>query len=154
MKPTALINLIALAGFSASASYIVVSRFYTYFPPIPSSVAITLGALACLLLGLGLISRRRIGQNQIGFDRSQLDPTRAASFLVLAQSCAWAGALFFGVYAGFAAYILPRWDLLVAASYDGPRVIACVVTSCGVMLAALWLERGLQAPPPAEGEPA
>lgn len=154
MKPTHIAALIGIAGFCAAATFIVVAQFYSYFPPVPTSVAITLWAMAGLCALLAVVVKGRVKDNRIGFDKSQLEPTRAANFLVMGKASAWTGAIFGGGYLGLAIYIIPRISMLTAAGEDTPKVIGALIGGFALSAAGLWLERACQAPPPKDAESA
>ncbi len=152
MKPTPLAGLVGVGGFFAAATLIVVQQFYASMVAVPTSVAVTLWALAVLCGLLAWSVRGKIADNRIGFDRSQLEPTWVANYLIIAKASAWTGAIFTGVYVGIGVYVIPRYTTLVAAADDTPGVVAAVVGGIALISTALWLERNCTAPPPPDGE--
>ncbi|MBP3088568.1 DUF3180 domain-containing protein [Corynebacterium sp. sy017] len=154
MKRTPIANLIATAVFCALASFIVVMRFYGVMSNIPVSVALMLWTMATLCALLALKVRKKIQQQEIGLDRSQLNPLNVAQCMVVGKASAWTGAIFSGFYAGISAYVLLRYPQLAAAQEDMPRAI---ITMCGALAmaaAGVFLEKSCSVPPPHDAEPA
>lgn len=153
MKNTPMSYLLALGGFFAAATFIVVSRFYGLLGPVPISVLFVLFGLTVLCVCLGIRVRNRVKDNKIGQDRSQLNPVAAAQFMVIGKASAWTGALFGGVYTGMAIYVVPRMGQLAVAQQEGPVIIIAALGSVALAAAGVWLERSCSVPPPTEGEP-
>jgi len=152
MKPTPLSGLVGVGGFFAAATLIIVQQFYASMVAVPASVAFTLWAMAVLCGVLAWSVKGKISDNRIGFDRSQLEPTKVAYFLVIAKASAWTGAIFSGIYIGMGVYVIPRISTLVAAAEDTPGIVAAVAGGIALISTALWLERCCPAPPPPDGE--
>lgn len=152
MKPTSVTALVGTWGLFAAATLIIVQQFYSMMAAVPASVAITLWAMAALCVLLAWTVRGKISDNRIGFDRSQLEPTKVAYYLVIGKTSAWTGAIFAGIYTGMGVYVIPRMSFLLSAGDDGPRVIAAGLGGLALSAAGLWLERSCTAPPPQDGE--
>lgn len=140
--------LLAVAGFMAAATVIVVSRNYGKFADLPLLVPITLVILAGLNAALARWVAKRIADHKVGQDRTQLHPVTAARCVALAQASAWTGAIFGGFYLGFSVYVVPRAGDLAAASSDAPRAIAATIAAILLVIAGIALERSCQVPPP------
>ena len=152
MKPTPLAGLVGVGGFFAAATLIIVQQFYSSMVAVPASVAVTLWAMAVLCGLLAWSVKGKISDNRIGFDRSQLEPTKVAYFLVIAKASAWTGAIFSGIYIGMGVYVIPRFSTLVAAAEDTPGIVAAAAGGIALISTALWLERCCTAPPPPDRE--
>lgn len=152
MKTTSVTALVGVGGFCAAATLIAVQRLYNFMVTVPISVGVMLIAMAILCGMLAWHVKGRIKENRIGFDRSQLEPTRAAAFLIIGKASAWTGAIFSGIYLGMGVYVIPRMGELVAAADDAPGVITATIGGVALCGAGLWLERACAAPPPPDGE--
>lgn len=140
--------LIAVAGFVAAATVIIVSRNYGKFPNVPLIAIFTLALLAILDGYLARWVSKKIAEDKVGQDRSQLHPVVAARCVALAQASAWTGAIFGGFYLGFSFYLVPRMSDLAAAQADAPRAIAATVAALFLVIAGMALERSCKVPPP------
>nr|WP_239437174.1 DUF3180 domain-containing protein [Arthrobacter alpinus] len=102
--------LLAVAISAAVIGWVVTeltSRASLALPVLPLSSLVTMGLIAVVCLILGLKVRRWRDGNR---DRV-LDPLLAARTLVLAQACAYAGAMLFGWHAGILLDQLPTIGL-------------------------------------------
>lgn len=152
MKKTNIAVLVAIGGFFAAATLILVHGFYGILGPVPISVAIALWTMATLCVILGIVVKDRVEENRVGLDRTQLNPLRAWQYMVFGKTCAFMGAIFGGVYVGFSIYVLPRMSTLVAAEADAPRVAAAALGGIALAVAGLWLENACSVPPPTDLE--
>ncbi|AKE40742.1 putative secreted protein [Corynebacterium kutscheri] len=144
MKRTSPAVLIALGGFCAAASYIVVSGFYGAMATVPIAPGLLLIALAVLCLALVW----KFKNTDLGLDRTQLNPIAAANFLIVGKASAYTGAIFGGIYLGMAVYVLPKTATLLAAVADTPGVVTALIGGIALSAAGFWLERTLSVPPP------
>ena len=152
MKTTSITALVGVGGFCAAATLIVIQNLYNVMSTVPISVGLTLLIMAVLCCMLAWWVKGQIKENRIGFDRSQLEPTRVATFLIIGKTSAWTGAIFSGIYVGMGVYVIPRMGDLVAAANDAPGVITAAIGGVVLCAAGLWLERACAAPPPTDGD--
>lgn len=154
MTRTPLTGLAGAALFTAAAALILARRFFGAFGSMTLVVPMSLWVVALVCAFLARVVRKRREEGNVGLDRSQLNPMMAANLMVLGKSCAWAGAVCGGAYAGALAYVLPRLHTLVAASEDFPALCLGVVGGAALAVAGVALERACEVPPPTEGEAA
>lgn len=103
--------------------------------PVPWSSAVTVAALAVVLVGWAWNFRRRLRS-----ERERVDPFVAVRTAALAMSASRAGAITAGLFAGVGLWYAA--DLSSPAARE--RVVICavgVVASIVLVVAALWLER-------------
>ena len=150
-------------------SYVVL-RFWDHFgtiPPVPISAPITLAVLAAGVFALALGLRSRFNavreariRTATGKPAEQtnrrikpIDPLQAARALVLAKASGLVGAVFGGIYGGYAVLLLGRLDVDIYVS----RAVTCgfaFAAGVALILAALFLERVLRIPPESPAAPA
>lgn len=143
MKQTSILGLLGVFLFCALASFILVMRFYGVMPSVPLGVAICLWGMAVLCVLLAVRVRARIKDDQIGQDRSQLNPVTAAQFLVIGKASAWTGAIFGGGYVGLGIFVLTSH----ISAQDLPIVIASALGGVAMSVAGYWLEKSCTVPP-------
>ncbi|MGI0541968.1 DUF3180 domain-containing protein [Corynebacterium aquatimens] len=153
MSRTSITALIAVAGFFAAAALILLRRFYGVLNTVTFMYSLPLWFMAVLCVFLAFVVKRRREQGRVGLDRSQLNPMMVANYLATAQACAWAGAIFGGLYVGLLVWIVPKISSLDAAGADLPGAIAGAVGAVALTAAALFLEKSCEVTPPTEGEP-
>lgn len=165
-KPLALISTLVVAIIVAYAVF----RIWDHaapggVPSVPISAPITLGVLAAAVFGVALglrarlnafrEARRRIesGAPRKPQDRpvKPVDPLQAARALVLAKASGLVGAVFGGIYGGYALFVLGRLEI---AAYHSQVLPSWLAFGAGVALlaAALFLERILKVPPDQHAE--
>lgn len=152
MKRTPYEGLIAVAGFFAAAAVIVVRRFYALLESVDLVVPLSLWVMAVVAGWLALVVRKRRKEGKVGLDRSQLNPVQAANFMVFGKACAWAGAVFGGVYAGALSYVVTKLSVLAAAPGDVPPLVAGTLGGIALCAAGIWLEKACEVSPPNEGQ--
>ncbi len=144
--------LIGAGGFTAAVAAIFTWRFYGSMTTIPVTVSISLWILAVFCFFAGHRVRSRVGEGEVGQDRSQLNPVTAAYLMMLGKAAAWTGAVIGGAYVGVGSFVLPRVGDLIAASADLPGVLASALGGIALSAAGVYLERGCQVPPTQSGE--
>ena len=94
----------------------------------------------------------RLGRGPLG---EPVEPLTVARFAVLAKASSVAGALFAGFYAGLLPWLVIEAGRLPDAAADLPPAVGGLITSGGLLAAALWLERcgRIPEPPREEEEP-
>lgn len=150
MTPVKRISLAALAstaGIAGLISAVAAHLLYGSFPRITLLTPVMLYIMTVVCGVAGNIIKRRIGNAEIGLDRSQLSPLAVANWFMLGQATAWIGAVFVGIYAGIAIHIIPRAADLAVAEADVPGVIAGIIGAVACAGAGLYLERACEAPP-------
>ena len=90
---------------------------------------------------------KRIADGGVGFDRSQMQPTTVASWMLYGKALAWIGALLSGIYVGLGVYVVPHAGQLAAAQADVPGIVAGIVGALASAVAGVRLERACEAPP-------
>ena len=145
--------LVILALVIAAAVGILTWRFYGNFIPIHWGVSITLWVMVVVnVLAAQKVKRSMEEEHKIGLDRSQLDPMTVALFAAVAKASAWTGAIIGGIYLGVASYVVPNAGRLEAAAEDLPGVLTSVIGAIALVVAALYLERHCETPPPTDAE--
>lgn len=149
MRPTSLRLLAVYAALAGAVGYVGAS-LWDALTGSPPGVPVTAPAMLLLLAaGFALAAyalRPRIAREE---GHQPLDPFKAARTAMLAVAGSRAGAAMFGLYGGYAVFLLVdlanpfrRRTLLVA----GLAALAAAVMSA----AALWLERVCRVDPPEE----
>ncbi|MET4003529.1 uncharacterized membrane protein YhaH (DUF805 family) [Arthrobacter sp. UYCu511] len=137
--------LVGVAIVLAAVSWVgteLTSRASLALPVLPLSSLITMGLISVVCLILGLKVRRwRDGKRE-----KALDPLLAARTVILAQACAYAGAVLFGWHAGILINQLPtiamRSDLSIIWVMVAHLAGGLVMVAIGVMV-----ERFCKVPP-------
>lgn len=151
MEPTRIRDLVAVAVVAAVVGYLLTRFNYSSLPQIPR-----LAGLTALLLGVaeGVVAvglRRRLRRR-----REALDPTRvlprgtevpppvpplvAARIVAVAKASALAAAALFGIWLGFAVYLLPLASTVTAARADTGAAVIGAVCAAVMLAGALLLE--------------
>ncbi|ALE04278.1 hypothetical protein AL755_00765 (plasmid) [Arthrobacter sp. ERGS1:01] len=131
--------VLAAAGFLATE---LTSRASQPLPVLPLSSLITMGLIVVVCLILGLKVRRWRDGNRKKF----LDPLLAARTLVLAQACAYAGAVLFGWHAGIILDQLPTLGLRPDLGVIW-RIVALLAGGIVMVAVGLMVERFCKIPP-------
>lgn len=152
MKRTPYEGLIAIAGFFAAAAVILVRRFYGLLESLDMVVPLSLWVMVVIAGWLAWVVRKRRKDGQVGLDRSQLNPMQAANFMVFGKACAWAGAVFGGVYGGALSFVVTKLQILAAAPGDVPPLVAGTLGGLALCVAGVWLEKSCEVSPPNEGQ--
>ncbi|WP_151583269.1 DUF3180 domain-containing protein [Corynebacterium megadyptis] len=154
MKRTRISLLLAAGGFTALAGAILTWGRNGSLVTVSATASVTLWAMALICVVLGRRVRENVDHSNIGMDRSQLNPTTAALWLVVAKASAWTGAIVGGWYVGMATFVVPKAATLTAAQNDLPGVVTSAAAGVALAAAGIYLERGCSVPPSADGEPA
>lgn len=142
--------LIATGGFFAAAAAILTWRFYGAIGGFSAAASVTLWVIAALCGYLGWRVRRAMKDDNIGQDRSQLNPVTAAQWLVIGKTSAWTGGIVGGAYLGVLIVLL--FHLYLASAVDDlPGVIVSTFGGLAASAAGLYLERGCHIPPSSAG---
>lgn len=136
------------AGVAVLFGVVITLSFYGHFPPIGWRNSAGFWGLAVVCVIAGWVIARRIADDNVGLDRSQISPLTVFNWMLVGRSAAWVGAIFSGFYVGVACYVLPQAGELVAARDDVPGIVAAILGAAAAMAAGLYLERSCQAPPP------
>ena len=152
MKRTPYEGLIAVAGFCAAAAVILVRRFYNLLESLSMVVPLSLWVMAVIATWLALVVRKRRKEGKVGLDRSQLNPMQAANFMVFGKACAWAGAVFGGLYGGTLSFVVTKLGVLEAAPGDVSPLTAGTLGGIALCVAGIWLEKNCEVSPPNEAQ--
>ncbi|MEJ4111949.1 DUF3180 domain-containing protein [Corynebacterium kroppenstedtii] len=144
-KPAYLITTAFVVGLGA---FMLIWRFYGSIPGFTVTLPVILIALALVCTITGFVVKKRIEDNEVGQDRSQMHPLTIARWFVIGTSSAWFGSISTGSYAGVAVYLWINYGRLVAARADTPAVVVGLVAGILVAVSGVWLERCCGAPPP------
>ncbi|GHE39055.1 membrane protein [Streptosporangium violaceochromogenes] len=142
MRPSRPAVLIVLFGVFALATWALLSPLYSSLPTVPWTAIPTVLLLAVGEVYSGWMTKARIERKP---GTRPVEPLAVARLAALAKASAHAGAVFAGVFAGFALYTadlleqgVPRRDFLIA----GGSAIACAA----LVGAALYLEHCCKVP--------
>ncbi|GAA2905888.1 DUF3180 domain-containing protein [Nonomuraea rubra] len=149
MKPTRPAVLVGILVVVALITWAVVSRNYSGLPLMPWTAIPTLLLLALGEAYSGWATKARIARKP---GMKPVEPLAVARLAALAKASAYAGAVFGGVFAGFALHTVqlldretPRGEFFVATG----SFVSCVVLVC----AALYLEHACRIPKEPEERP-
>jgi len=145
VTPTSWRSLLAAALGAGVLGWLLFAAAYGDLVSLPTYAAVTAGLMAVFELVLA----RVVSQKVRGVVRGrQMHPLQVARAAALAKASSMAGALLFGLYAGFVTWLLPRSDRVAAAGDDA--VVAAVSGGACLLLvvAALLLERACRTPEP------
>ncbi|MFI7702902.1 DUF3180 domain-containing protein [Nonomuraea sp. NPDC049480] len=142
MRPTNPGWLVGILVIVALLTWAVVQQFYGGLPLMPWTAIPTLLLLAIGEGYSGWATKARIARKP---GTKPVEPLAVARLAALAKASAYAGALFGGLFAGFALYTVqildretPRSEFLVSSG----SFVACVALVC----AALYLENACRIP--------
>jgi hypothetical protein len=171
LRPTAPSTISVCAIASGAVTMLLVARYYQQVPDLAWYNSAAILALAVLLAWLAWNTRRTLrpsdarearatpaGRRETpdgatGAVRSPEHAIQIARFAVLAKAAAIGGALCFGAYMGFTAWLAVQSDRLQAAANDLPGAIIGSLACAALTAAALWLEHSCRIPPsPGEDE--
>ncbi len=147
MKQVSLSALAMAALIAAAIVWVTALGFYGIFPPVKpySSVILWLAAVICGVQGL--LMRKKLEDNEVGLDRTQVNPMTIAFNAMLGQAVAWIGAILGGAYAGLVLFSLVNGAHLSAAQDDLPGVLIGAIGGGLAAAAGVWLERNCIVPP-------
>ncbi|MEV1286014.1 DUF3180 domain-containing protein [Micromonospora sp. NPDC049679] len=141
MGPTRPATLVVSALAAAAVAWLLVTSYYTVFPPLPWLPTVTLMGLAVLEAYAAVNTRARVERRP---GRDPVDPLAVARFVVLAKASSLVGAIFAGFYAGLLVWLVI--EATNAASNDIPATASGLIASLALVGAALWLERSCRVP--------
>ncbi len=167
MRPVRRRDLVVLAAGLAVASWLMVRAWYGSLPalewwlPAPLAVLAVAEALGARTLKARLAALREARTRTAapaGAAREvpvrPVEPMLVARLAVLAQASAYVGAVFAGVWTGVLVHVGPEVGRLQAAGGDTVAALVGVVSSVGLVAAALLLENACRVPPgSAEDDP-
>ena len=167
MKPVRRRDLVVLAAGLVVASWLLVRAWYGSLPalewwlPAPLAVLAVAEALGARTLKARLAALREARSRTAapaGAAREvpvrPVEPMLVARLAVLAQASAYVGAVFAGVWTGVLVHVGPEVGQLQAAGGDTVAALIGVVSSVGLVAAALLLENACRVPPgSAEDDP-
>jgi hypothetical protein len=136
--------ILTIAGWAATA---VTNRYGIATPVLPATALATMGVIVAITLVLGIrVLRWRNSNRDSTKKKTALDPILAARTLVLAQACAYAGAVLLGWHAGIFLDQLRVWSL---RSDQGITWVALAMTGGGLVMivVGLLVERFCRIPP-------
>ncbi|WP_458112783.1 DUF3180 domain-containing protein [Arthrobacter sp. R1-13] len=110
MKPINPLLLLAIGLVLAVAGWLatlLANRFSFATPVLPLTALVTMGVIVALTLVLGI----RVLRWRNGKKKKMLNPILAAWTLVLAQACAYTGAMLLGWHAGIFVELLQIWSM-------------------------------------------
>ncbi|MHA7304309.1 DUF3180 domain-containing protein [Arthrobacter sp. TMN-49] len=138
--------ILAVIGFVATE---LTSRASLPLPVLPLSSLITMGliAIVCLILGLKVRRWRDGNRDKV------LDPLMAARTVVLAQACAYAGAMLFGWHTGILIDQLPTIALRVELAVIW-QLVALMAGALVMVVVGVIVERFCKLPPEDNEPPA
>jgi hypothetical protein len=159
-------DLVVLAAGLAVASWLLVRAWYGNLPalewwlPAPLAVLAVAEALGARTLKARLTALRE-ARTRTSTPAAPPTPVRpvepmlVARLAVLAQASAYVGAVFAGVWTGVLVHVGPEVGQLQAAGGDTVAALIGVVSSVGLVAAALALENACRVPPSStDDEPA
>ncbi|MEV0586925.1 DUF3180 domain-containing protein [Nonomuraea sp. NPDC050310] len=136
MKPTRPAPLVGLLVVVALVTLLLVRQFYSDLPLVPWTAIPTVVLLAIGEFVTGANTKARIARKP---DTKPVEPLAVARLAALAKASAYAGAVFAGIFGGFALHTVgllmqdtPRREFFVTTG----SFVACVLLVC----AALYLE--------------
>ncbi|MER6944403.1 DUF3180 domain-containing protein [Nonomuraea sp. NPDC000554] len=138
-RPGPLVGLVIVVGL---VTWAVVRQFYDELPIVPWTAIPTVLLLALGEAYSGWVTKARIARKP---DTKPVEPLAVARLAALAKASAYAGAVFAGVFAGFALFTVqmltketPRFEFFIATG----SFLAFVV----LIGAALYLEHSCRIP--------
>jgi hypothetical protein len=145
MRPTSIATLFSAALATAGLAWLAISLLYDKFEQLPWLPPLTLLGLALVEAVTASSTRARIERRK---GTAPINPLLVARYVVLAKASALAGALFTGLYSGIFAWLLTERDGRQSIDRDLPLAVVGMLGSFALVIAALWLERACQVPPP------
>jgi len=139
---------LAVAGWLAT---LLAARYSLATPVLPLTGLITMGVIVVLTLILGI----RVLRWRNGKKTKMLNPLLAAWTLVLAQACAYTGAMLLGWHAGIFADQLRLWNVRSGQALTW-QTLAMAGGGLAMIVVGLVVERFCRIPPEdgdAEGTP-
>lgn len=142
IKPAWLIVTAVVLAVAGWITAILTSRASLALPTLPLSSLITMALIAIVCLVLGL----RVRRWREGDRKKFLDPLIAARTLVLAQACAYAGAVLFGWHIGIFLDQIPSLSLRPELGIIW-RILALMAGGIVMVVIGVVVERFCKLPP-------
>lgn len=160
MRPVRRRDLAVLTLGLTLAAWVLVRAFYGDLPsldwwlPVPLALLAVAEAAGAWTLRTRLAALRsaRSGQAADPAVVRPVEPLLVARLAVLAQASAYVGAVLLGVWTGVLLHVAPAVGRLQAAGDDTVTAVVGVVSSAGLVAAALWLESVCRVPPGSEDD--
>lgn len=136
--------ILTIAGWAATA---LTNRYGMATPVLPATALATMGVIVAITLILGIrVLRWRNSNRDSTKKKTALNPILAARTLVLAQACAYAGAVLLGWHSGIFLDQLRVWSL---RSDQGITWLALAMAGGGLtmIVVGLLVERFCKLPP-------
>lgn len=146
-RPTMLAALALLSGVLGLALADLVLTVWGRMMPVPWSSAVTVCAVAAVLIGWTVSFRRKLRD-----ETRRVDPFVAVRTAALAMAASRAGSIIAGLFVGVGLWFAS--DLSVPVAQE--RLVVCVVGAVGavvLVLTALWLERSCRLPDDPDAPP-
>jgi hypothetical protein len=160
MTPVRRRDLVVLALGLAVASWLLVRTWYGELPPLDWWLPVPLAVLAVAealgartlrsrlaVLREARATRRRADAKPPTAPVRPVEPMLVARLAVLAQASAYVGAVFTGIWVGVLLHVGPAVNRLQTAGPDTVTACLGIVSSAGLVAAALWLESVCRVPP-------
>ncbi|MEC3981438.1 DUF3180 domain-containing protein [Amycolatopsis sp. H20-H5] len=128
-------------------SYLLFISAYGSLPRLPTLAGATLFVLALAEVGLAFSVRTRIKEGRV------LAAIAVARSMALAKASSLAAAFMAGAWLGALAYLFPRRDELVAATFDVRSSVVGLVSAAALVAAGLWLEHCCRTPEGSDQDP-
>jgi chromate transport protein ChrA len=107
VKPTSWRSLLGGAILAGILGWVLFAAAYGSLVKLPTYAAVTAGLMAVFELVLARVVRDKVRGVHRG---RQMHPLQIARAAALAKASSMAGALLFGLYAGFFTWLLPRGE--------------------------------------------
>ncbi|HKU31433.1 DUF3180 domain-containing protein [Arthrobacter sp. NyZ413] len=142
MRPLLLAMIVVVLAAAGWLVTIATTRYGMATPVLPPSALVTMGVIAVLTLVMGI----RVLRWRNGKKKTLLSPILAARTLILAQACAYAGAVLLGWHVGIVIEQLRIWTL---RSDQGILWLALIMGGGGLVMTIVGLvvERFCRIPP-------
>ncbi|WP_426301463.1 DUF3180 domain-containing protein [Arthrobacter sp. R-11] len=106
MRPFVLVVIAVVLAGAGWLTVVATNRYGLATPVLPASALVTMGVIAAITLVMGI----RVLRWRNGKKKSLLNPILAARTLILAQACAYVGAMLLGWHAGIVVEQLRIWS--------------------------------------------
>ena len=160
MSPVRRRDLAVLTAGLSVAAWLLVRTWYQQLPPldwwlpVPLAVLAVAEALGARTLRSRLAEIREARAAAVRADSPPqtklvrpVEPMLVARLAVLAQASAYVGAVFAGIWIGVLLHVGPAVHRLQTAGPDTVTACIGIVSSAGLVAAALWLESVCRVPP-------
>jgi hypothetical protein len=141
-NPLLLLGIGAAVGVLGWAAALLTTRYSLNTPVLPLTGLVTMGVIVAVTLVLGI----RVLRWRNGKKKKMLNPILAAWTLVLAQACAYTGAVLLGWHAGIFIDQLRLWNLRSDQSITW-QALSMAGGGLAMMVVGLAVERFCRIPP-------